>query len=113
MEFTLTQQSGVRIFRLNGKLSAGGTAPFELAVLAEVDAGATRMLFDMAGLEFISSSGLRVFAIINRRIGQEGRIAFCGFQPEVRRVFEVVGMAREKQVFNDSASAIAALTAKG
>jgi anti-sigma B factor antagonist len=110
MEFTLTQSAGVRVFQLKGKLNAGSTEAFERAVLAEVDAGATRILFDMTQLEFISSPGLRVFAIINRRLGGEGRIAFCGFQPDVQRVFEVVGMARPTQVFTDSTAALAVLS---
>ncbi len=78
--------------RIAGRLGASESPALteELAKLHEKEQRV--LVFDLAKLEYISSSGLRVFLSIAKRIeaGRDG-IAFVGLQDMVRSVFSVSG----------------------
>jgi len=58
MEIVITDEEGVTLLELSGRMDATTAAEFDNAVRALPRQGA-RLLIDMAGLEYISSAGLR------------------------------------------------------
>lgn len=53
-------------------------------------AGGDRLVLDLAGLEYISSAGLRVLMLASRQIkGHDGTLILCGLQPIVREIFQI------------------------
>ncbi len=86
-----TRDSAIWI-RIAGRLGASESPALteELAKLHEKEQ--RPLVFDLGKLEYISSSGLRVFLSIAKRIeaGRDG-IAFVGLQDMVRSVFSVSG----------------------
>ncbi len=87
-----TRDSAIWI-RIAGRLGASETPALteELAKLHEKEQ--RPLVFDLGKLEYISSSGLRVFLSIAKRTeaGRDG-IAFVGLQDMVRNVFSVSGL---------------------
>ena len=96
---------------LQGRLDFGAAAGFQ-GQLEQVLVGAgtkrAGVIIDCAGLDYVSSAGLRVFLLASRT-AQRGSLAFamCGLKPAVREVFDVSGFSRVIAVFADRATALA------
>ena len=66
------------------------------------------LIIDGAGLEYVSSAGLRVF-LLAARAAQRARIAFalCALRPAVREVFELSGFSQIMAIHPDRETALA------
>jgi stage II sporulation protein AA (anti-sigma F factor antagonist) len=66
------------------------------------------VIIDGAGLEYVSSAGLRAFLLIARAAQRAGTsFALCALQPAVRDVFELSGFTSIIAVHADRATALA------
>jgi anti-anti-sigma factor len=66
------------------------------------------VIIDGAGLEYVSSAGLRAFLLAARSAQRSGiAFALCALQPAVREVFELSGFSRIIPVHADRAAALA------
>lgn len=94
---------GGRCVALRGRLDTQ-TAPIldqRLDVLLE---SATALLFDLAGLEYISSAGIRTLVRARKMLeARGGGIAVAHLQPTVRRVFDILKALPSIDVFPDDA----------
>lgn len=94
-----------------GRLDFGAAAGFQAQVdkvLAGAGTAPAGVIVDCAGLDYVSSAGLRVF-LLAARASQRAGLAFamCALQPAVREVFDVSGFSRVIAVFADRAAALA------
>ena len=73
------------------------------------DGGA--IILDLAGLEYVSSAGLRCFMLASRQAKtQHGRIVVAALQPMVTEIFEISHFNLVFQVFPTVRDAVAALS---
>ena len=64
----------------------------------------TALLFDLAGLEYIGSAGIRVLARARKALdARGGGLAVAHLQPMVRAVFDIVKALPSVDVFSDDA----------
>lgn len=94
-----------------GRLDFGAAAGFQAQlerVLAEAGTAPAGVIIDCAGLDYVSSAGLRVF-LLAARASQRAGLAFalCALKPAVGEVFDVSGFSRVIAVFTDRAAALA------
>lgn len=69
--------------------------------------GAKHIIFDLANLAFIDSSGLGVILGRYRKVSESGgRVAISGVPPTIFKVMEIAGLNRLIPFFSDSASAL-------
>jgi anti-sigma B factor antagonist len=69
------------------------TAPQVRDALNElVDAGASRIVVDCRGLDFLDSSGIGVLIAVRKRLGDEGALTLEAPQAHVRKVLELTGV---------------------
>ncbi len=102
---TLTS-AGDALIALSGELDLSGAAPLdeEIDRLAGED-GVRRVVLDLRELEFMDSSGLRLVALAERRLGAADRsFALVRGPDAVQRVFAITGMERHL-TFVDAPSA--------
>lgn len=85
---------------LTGRLD-NDTAPLLEKEMATALAGnVMAVVFDLAGLEYISSAGLRVVFQARRTVkARGGDLALLNPQPAVRKVFEIVKTVEVDKVF--------------
>ena len=94
MDISEDRKADAVILALSGKLDATAAKNFEEKILAVIDAGAQRLVVDLAQLEYISSSGLRVFLLAAKRLqGAQGKIVLCALQDHIRQVFDLAGFS--------------------
>ena len=78
MEVIVTEQDGIAIVELAGRMDATTTPEFENATRALLEAGKQRLLIDMSRLEYISSAGLRgIPGLVKALKACAGKLAFC------------------------------------
>ena len=77
---------------LKGELNVGTSPELEQALkgkLEEVD----KLIFDLSGLEYISSAGLRVLLFSHQTVSKNGTMIIRNLTDEVKDMFEVTGFS--------------------
>ena len=107
MKITPLKENGVWIIQLDGTLDSFTSKNFEELLLEGITQANTKIILDAAHLEYVSSAGLRIFYVAAQRLRERGgKMVFCALTPHVRRVFEIVDMASEFQLFTTRADAM-------
>ena len=92
MEIIEENQSGINIFKLNGRLDSNTSQGFEKKIFQAIDDGSKNMIIDFKDLEYISSAGLRVILKATKALKrEEGKMMLCHMQDYVKEVFEIAG----------------------
>jgi stage II sporulation protein AA (anti-sigma F factor antagonist) len=93
-EVQRTDHGEVTILALSGELDSRAAPDLEGELLGSLSEDRGSLLLDFAQLDFISSAGLRVLVMVSKRLAAEGGgLVLCGLNPEVQRVFDIVGMS--------------------
>jgi stage II sporulation protein AA (anti-sigma F factor antagonist) len=75
-----------------GRVDSVSSGELEKAVLSRIDGGERRVVLDLAGVEYISSAGLRVLLMAAKRLKEPpGALVLCGMGPGVRTVLALAG----------------------
>jgi stage II sporulation protein AA (anti-sigma F factor antagonist) len=92
MDISEDRKADVVILAMAGKLDATTAKAFEDKILAEIDSGDRRFVIDLSQLDYVSSSGLRVFLLAAKRLNSTaGKLVLCCLTDHVRQVFELAG----------------------
>jgi len=92
MEIIEESQSGINIYRLNGRLDSNTSQGFEKKIFQAIDDGSKSIIIDFKNLDYISSAGLRVILKATKALKREdGAIMLCDMQDYVKEVFEIAG----------------------
>lgn len=86
------KESGM-LFTVSGRMDVMTTTTFEKECQQVIDAGEKKLVIDLAGLEYISSAGLRgILSSAKKLKAAGGAIHFCGLAGMVEEVFLVSGL---------------------
>jgi len=92
MEVVQDRRNSAIIIYLMGRLDSGTSREFGKKLLDLVQSGENRLVLDLKGLDYISSSGLRVLLKAAKELKQkQGRISLCRVKEHIREVFEMSG----------------------
>ncbi|MBQ7020822.1 MAG: STAS domain-containing protein [Phascolarctobacterium sp.] len=75
---------------LTGRLDTT-TAPELEAVIKENITGVTNLVMDFAGLEYLSSAGLRVILSTQKTMNKQGEMVIRNVNETINEVFEITG----------------------
>jgi anti-anti-sigma factor len=110
MEINEERKTDMVILGLTGKLDATTAKTFEDKILAEIDSGDRRFVIDLSQLDYVSSSGLRVFLLAAKRLHSAGgKIVLCSLKEHVRQVFDLAGFSSLLSVYGSRDEALKAL----
>ncbi len=90
MNICKTSDAGKLMLSLEGRLDTG-TAPKLEAELKSSLGGVTELVLDFAGLEYISSAGLRVLLGAQKVMNRQGSMVIRNVNEVISEVFEVTG----------------------
>ena len=85
-----TIENGKAIFALAGRLDTT-TAPDLEKELKESLGGVSELMLDFAGLEYISSAGLRVLLSAQKSMNKQGEMKIKNVNETIAEIFEVTG----------------------
>ena len=85
-----TIENGKALFALGGRLDTA-TAPDLEKELKESLGGVSELTLDFAGLEYISSAGLRVLLSAQKIMNRQGGMKIKNVNETIAEIFEVTG----------------------
>lgn len=90
-----TKLESAATLALTGRLDGLSSRELEQQVNALLASGIRTLTFDLAGLDYISSAGLRVFIVAAKKLrASGGSVQFHSLTQPVREVFEVTGLIK-------------------
>ncbi|HUQ29655.1 MAG TPA: STAS domain-containing protein [Usitatibacter sp.] len=115
MNVTSRRFANAVVLRVDGRLDQDTCSGFTRELMTYVDTiahGGGAIILDLAGLEYVSSAGLRCFMLASRQAkAQSGRIFVAALQPMVAEIFEISHFNLVFQVFPSVRDALAAVSA--
>ena len=93
MNFEKTNDGSTLTVELIGEVDSMNTPELEEKLLKEID-GVKELIFDLKGLEYISSAGLRVLLTMQKTMKAQGSMVIKNTNEEVMEIFKVTGFVR-------------------
>lgn len=98
MEITESVAGTVNIIKLSGRLDAYSASDIEKKMDVLINDGRAKLVVNLEALEYISSSGLRVFLAELKKVRKvQGDIKLACMKPYIKEVFDIAGFT---QLFN-------------
>mgnify|MGYP002624516770 FL=1 len=92
MKTTITEQDGARVAILEGRLDTAATSQTEQDMQPLMDCEGLDVILDCTSLEYISSSGLRLFLnVLKSQKAKGGHVYITGMNSNIRSVFTMTG----------------------
>jgi anti-anti-sigma factor len=103
IEQEMFRDGGARLV-LRGRLDSTTSPEFDAAVAGILESPPPVLVLDMAGLEYISSAGLRVVFKLQKALKREtGQLLMVNLTPPVKKVFEIINALPSLSVFGSIA----------
>ncbi len=113
MEIKVDTENGIYVVHLAGRWDAYSTPNFESTCIEYIDKGMRRMILNLAGVDYISSLGLRGLLNIGKCLDPlSGVLVICNLQPHLRKLFIGSGFSSLFAEYPDIKSAHHALQEK-
>jgi anti-sigma B factor antagonist len=107
MEIVEQKLGNVNVLSLSGRLDAYSATEVEKKLDSLIEAGQPRLVIDLEKLEYISSSGLRVFlATLKKAKKQQGDIKLACMKPFIKEVFDIAGFSQLFNIFDTRDAAV-------
>jgi anti-sigma B factor antagonist len=66
------------------------------------DSGRTKVLLNFGNVEYLSSAALGKLITMNKKVqAKKGRLALCSIDPSIKEVFEITGLKRLFNIYDD------------
>lgn len=108
MEINQESIGNIHILSLNGRLDTMNFALLENEVNSFIKNNQKDIILDCQGLDYVSSSGLRVLLMsLNQVKAIGGKFSICNLQPSIIKIFKISGFDRLFNIFPGRAEAVA------
>ena len=111
MEISRTEEKGIVVVAIKGRLDAESTPEAEKFIMDILAADQSRLIFDLSDLEYLSSGGLRIVLAASKDTRQKGgQLVLCCLNEYVKEIFEVSGFHSIIPIVDSVKSGIQALS---
>lgn len=102
-------KNNAMVLVIEGRLDSNTSGMLEKKLSTIIEAGEKNLVLDFAGMEYISSAGLRVLLMAAKKTGKMGgKVVLSALNSNVREVFDIAGFTN---IFTIAASQDEALQA--
>ncbi len=108
MNLTKKNSNGFCILNIEGRIDTTNFNEFENEIVGVIGAGEKNIVLNCKGLNYISSSGLRVFLIAQKKLmALNGKLHLCEMQPAIKEIFDISGFSTIFKIFETEEEALA------
>lgn len=108
MNLTKKNSNGFCILDIEGRIDTTNFNEFENEIVGIIGGGETNIVLNCKGLNYISSSGLRVFLIAQKKLmALNGKLHLCEMQPTIKEIFDISGFSTIFKIFETEEEAMA------
>ena len=94
MNVTITKENGITNVVVEGRVDTTTSLEFEKNTASLFADTAQQVIIDCANLEYVSSSGLRVFLTLQKQSNASGgSLKLCNMKAEIKAVFDMTGFS--------------------
>lgn len=106
MQIDQEHAEGVSILSLKGRLDELATTEVESVFTTTLNDEAGGLILDLSGVEYVSSSGLRILLMLSKAMKKQQRtLKLCHLSPFVAEVFEISNFSAMFEIYDDIAIA--------
>jgi anti-anti-sigma factor len=110
MEISEQQVGRVWLVTARGRLDGATSTAFAQRMDSLVTGTEPRLVVDFAGVDFVSSAGLRAVLMVLKKVkALKGVLALCAVQAPVREVLDITGFAGMLDIHPERTAALQAL----
>ncbi|MBX0328619.1 STAS domain-containing protein [Oscillochloris sp. ZM17-4] len=113
MEISHRPMNRVDLLEVTGRVDAATASKLKQQIDALFDEGRYRIVLDLAGLEYVSSPGLRVLIEARKRAREwkitdleGGDIRIANLPPKIKEVFDLTGFTSLFEMYGDTVEAV-------
>ncbi len=108
MDIKVTHYHRCSIVTMSGRLDANTAPELEEALAAILQDGKHNLVFDIEGVDFISSRGIWVFLEAQKKCKKEnGEVVITNVNDNVKKSLELAGVSHFIKIYPDLVSAVA------
>ena len=101
MNITTEKIDNFSVLNIDGRIDSSNFTVFEEEINRILSNSVTNIIFNCKGLNYISSSGLRVFLVAQKKIiSLKGRLYLCNMQPAIKEIFSISGFSNIFRIFD-------------
>lgn len=111
MDVTVTARSelGATVVTVSGEIDVYTSPQLRERLTEVIDTGATRLIVDLEGVEFLDSTGLGVLVAARNRVsGSEGAVLLVCSQERLLKLFRITGLDAVFEIHPSMSEATAA-----
>ena len=110
MEINELTNDETTIIGIEGRLDTTNYGILENKLMSLIDGGQVKIIMDCSKMEYISSSGLRVFLLGLKKITiMKGRFMISDLQETIREIFEIAGFTSIFEIYKTKEEAVKAI----
>ena len=95
------------VLNIKGRVDTIHSTAIEAEVVQLIDIGERNLIFNCREMNYISSSGLRVFLVAQKKvISMEGKLYLCNMQPAIQEIFRISGFSNLFSIFDSQEEAL-------
>ncbi len=95
------------VLKIKGRVDTVNSSALEGEVNQVFDSGEKNLIFDCSHMDYISSSGLRVFLVTQKKVTPiNGKLYLCNMQPAIREIFRISGFSNLFRIFDTQEEAL-------
>ncbi len=108
MNIQVTNRDNFTVVSIHGRIDTINAENFNTHLMHILDnEGVDHLVLDCAGLDYISSSGLRIFLVAQKKISAvQGKLLLSNLQPTIKEIFDISGFSTIFSIFPDTEAAI-------
>lgn len=92
MEININTSHKVPVLEVIGRIDTLTSPEFQTGIVGQIEGGHATIICDLSNCDYISSAGLRVFLIAQKKATpQQGKVVLSGMSGELRSLFELSG----------------------
>ncbi len=101
MKITTEKINEFSVVNIDGRIDTSNFPVFEEEINKLLNKESKNLIFNCSGLNYISSSGLRVFLVAQKKmISLKGKLYLCNLQPAIKEIFAISGFSRIFRIFD-------------
>lgn len=107
MEIQTSKAGNFTEIKLTGRLDTNTAPELEKELIGMINNGEEDILVNFTTLDYISSSGLRVFLVAAKMLDTKGKkLSFCAMKDYILEVFEIAGFSILFNIYNTREEAL-------
>lgn len=92
MNITTTKNGGQLTAAVTGRIDTATSPELEQFIAENID-GVTELILDLKDTSYISSAGLRVLLVAQKKMNEQGTMKVVNVNDYIREIFEVTGFS--------------------